>query len=75
MPIAADDADPAGEVAPAFGQLAREDGDEDDVVDAEDDLERRQRQQGDPGLWVGEDLHVASIGYYSASVGVGRVMP
>ena len=70
-----DDADPADEVALTLGQLARDDRDEDDVVDAQDDLEGGQRQQGDPGLGVGQDLHVASIGSYSASVGVGRVMP
>ena len=34
-----------------------QDRDEDDVVDAEDDLERGQRDEGEPRLRVGEQLH------------------
>ena len=37
-------------LAVLLAQLPRQDRDEDDVVDAEDDLEHRQRQQGDPAL-------------------------
>ena len=36
-------------------QLSGQDRDEDDVVDAQDDLERGQREQGDPRVRVGED--------------------
>src|SRR5262245_7980802 len=36
-----------------------ENRDEDDVVDAENDLEQRQRDECDPGLWVGEQLEHA----------------
>jgi hypothetical protein len=50
-------ADVAGAVALARRQLADEDRDEDDVVDAEHDLEHRQRQQGDPGLGVRQQVH------------------
>ncbi len=39
------------------GQLPGEDGDEDDVVDAEDDLEERQRPEGNPSLWVSNPVH------------------
>ena len=38
-------------------QLSGEDRDEDDVVDAENDLEHRQRDEADPDLWVGEPFH------------------
>ena len=38
------------------GQLVDQDRDEDDVVDAEHELERGQRQQGDPGLRVGQQF-------------------
>ncbi len=39
------------------GQSLDEDRDEDDVVDAQHDLEDGQRQQGDPRLGVGQQLH------------------
>ena len=38
-------------------QLARQDRDEDDVVDAEDDLEEGERGEGDPDLRVGQQVH------------------
>src|SRR6266480_2232138 len=41
----------------AGGQLTGQDRDEDDVVDAEDDLEHRQREQRDPGFGRGEPGH------------------
>ena len=39
------------------GSVARENRDEDDVVDAEDDLERRERQETDPGIRITEPTH------------------
>ncbi len=51
------DADAPGPVALVVRQLVGQDGDEDDVVDAEDDLERRQRQQRDPDLGVQQQVH------------------
>ena len=47
-------ADVPGLIALVRGEALDEDRDEDDVVDAEDDLEHGQRQQGDPGLGGGE---------------------
>src|SRR5438876_11934503 len=41
----------------AGGQLTGQDRDENDVVDAEDDLEHRQREQRDPGFGRGEPGH------------------
>ena len=41
-------------------QLPGEDRDEDDVVDAEDDLEHGQREQSDPRVRVGDPVHVGS---------------
>ncbi len=41
-------ADATGTPLLLTGKLARQDGDEDDVVDAEDDLEHRQREQAQP---------------------------
>ena len=38
-------------------QAARQDRDEDEVVDAEDDLEERQRRERDPGLGRGDPIH------------------
>ena len=38
-------------------QFRGEDGDEDDVVDAEDDLEHREGQQGDPDLRICQQFH------------------
>ena len=66
-----EETDAADQVPLPLGQLAGHDRDEDDVVDAEDDLQGRQREQGDPRLGVREDLHMASIGS-GGSVGVGR---
>ena len=54
-----EDAHAAGAVALILGQLVGEDGDEDDVVDAEHDLERGQRQQRDPDLGVRQQFHGA----------------
>ena len=39
-----------------LGQPAGQDRDEDDVVDAQDDLERRERGEGDPGVGVGDPV-------------------
>ena len=38
-------------------QLSRQDRDEDDVVDAEDDFEERERREGNPDLRVGHPVH------------------
>src|SRR2546423_2621209 len=38
-----------------LGEFPRQDGNEDDVVDAEDDLEHRQCEQTEPGFWTRED--------------------
>ena len=43
------------------GQALDEDRDEDDVVDAEHDLEQGQRRQGDPGLGVRQQFHLSRI--------------
>ena len=51
-------------------QTVDQDGEEDDVVDAEDDLEHRQRQEGQPGLRIGEQFHRDFIA--RASHGTGR---
>ena len=51
------EADLAGLVLLLGRQLAGEDRDEDDVVDAEHDLEGGQREEADPGLRVGEPVH------------------
>src|SRR5437870_7323882 len=45
----------------AGGQLAGQDRDENDVVDAEDDLEHREREQRDPGFGGGEPVHGANV--------------
>ena len=42
----------------AGGQLTGQDRDENDVVDAEDDLEHREREQRDPGFGGGEPLQL-----------------
>ncbi len=55
------EADDPGAVALVVRQPLDEDRDEDDVVDAEHDLEHRQRQQGDPRLGVGQQLHGSRI--------------
>ena len=54
-------AEPARKVAPFGRQPADQDRDEDDVVDAEHDLECGQRGQGDPGVGIGDPVeHVFS---------------
>ena len=50
-------ADDPGTVALIRRQALDQDRDEDHVVDAEDDLEHRQGQQGDPGLGVRQQVH------------------
>ena len=40
-------------------KLAAEDGDEDDVVDPENDLESAERQKADPSVGVSEPMHRA----------------
>ena len=49
--------DLAGAVAILWRQSSCKDGDEHDIVDAEDDLERCQRDEGDPGFGTGEEFH------------------
>jgi hypothetical protein len=49
----------AGAGALRLGKPAGEDRDEDDVVDAQDDFQAGEGQQGDPGLGVGDPLHRA----------------
>ena len=44
----------AGALTPLRGQAAHQDRDEDDVVDAEHDLQHGEGQQGDPGLGIGD---------------------
>ncbi len=48
------EADQPSLIAPFRGQSLDEDRDEDDVVDAEDDLEQGQREKGDPGIRAGQ---------------------
>ena len=50
-------AHPPGALALAGGQLPRHDRDEDDVVDAEDDLQDGERQESGPSLGRGHPLH------------------
>ena len=50
----------ASTVGLLLGQARNQDRDEDDVVDAEDGLEQRERGERDPGLWVGEPVHGSS---------------
>ena len=47
----------AGALLLRLGQPARENRNEDDVVDAEDDLERREGEEGDPGFGGGDPGH------------------
>jgi hypothetical protein len=47
----------AREFAPLGWQLVHQDRDEDDVVDAQHQLERGERGKGDPGLGVGQQFH------------------
>ena len=42
-------------------EFGRENRNEDDVVDAEHDLEHRQRQQSDPCLGVGDPIHLPHL--------------
>ena len=55
------EADDPGAVALLRRQPLDEDRDEDDVVDAEHDLEHRQGQQGDPRLGVGQQVHASRV--------------
>jgi hypothetical protein len=57
----AQQADQAGPLLLRGRQLSGEDRDEDDVVDAEDDLERRQRRQRNPDLRVGHPVHASLL--------------
>ena len=52
-------ADPAGATCLRLGNPRHDDGQEDDVVDAENDFERRERQQRRPGFSTGEKMHHA----------------
>ncbi len=49
--------DLAGPLLLGLGELSRQDGEEDDVVDAQDDLEDRERGEANPGLRVGYPVH------------------
>src|SRR5438046_3406859 len=49
--------DPSRELPARLGHLVHENGNEDDVVDAEHELERREREKGDPGVGIGQHLH------------------
>src|SRR5206468_12583096 len=51
------EADPSRQVPSRIGQLVHENGNEDDVVDAEHELERRQREEGDPGVRIEKQFH------------------
>jgi hypothetical protein len=54
-------ADPAGRLLLVFRQTSRNDRQEDQVIDAEDNLQRGKRQQTDPDLIVGQHLeHLVS---------------
>ena len=55
-------AEAAREFAPLLRQLVDQDRDEDDVVDAEHELERGERREGDPGLRVGEQFEHQACG-------------
>src|SRR5690606_9399813 len=44
-----------------LGQLVGEYGDEDDVVDAEDDLQNCQRDERDPDVGIGEPVHPVTL--------------
>jgi hypothetical protein len=48
-------------LALVFGQAAHQNGNEDDVVDAQDDFQGRQGAEGDPGLGVGKPFHGRSF--------------
>jgi hypothetical protein len=52
-----------------LGQAPDENADEDDVVDAENDLEQRQRRKRNPRFWRSDPLHRGS-GLLERSVGV-----
>jgi len=54
-------ADASRHLAPLRRQPVDQDRDEDDVVDAEHQLERRQHQERDPGLRIEEQLHPPSV--------------
>jgi hypothetical protein len=47
----------AGLVAHVGGQAADQDGDEDDVVNAEDDFQGGQHRKGDPDVGVEQEFH------------------
>jgi len=49
--------EPPDGLSPRRRQLVGEDRDEDDVVDAEHQLERDQRQECEPGLRIAQKLH------------------
>jgi hypothetical protein len=51
------EAEPPCPVALRFGQPADQDRDEDDVVDAENDLERHQHKEGNPDVGVQQGFH------------------
>jgi hypothetical protein len=43
-------------------QAPYQDGDEDQIVDAEDDLQQRQREKRQPGMWVTEQRGAPWLG-------------
>jgi hypothetical protein len=53
-----------------FGQLVDQDGDEDDVVYAQHQLQRGEGGEGNPGLRVGEQFHHVHLSWRQAISGV-----
>ncbi len=56
-------ADAARSLALGGWQLVHQDGNENDVVDAEHQLERGQREEGDPDLGIGENRNECFHGW------------
>src|SRR5262249_19841918 len=69
-----DEAEPAREALLPGGEAADQDGDEDDVVDAEDDLHRRERDQGDEAFGSPERVHGEHYARGGRSARAGRTV-
>src|SRR3712207_6549422 len=54
-----------GEGLPLLGQLVNEDGDEDDVVYPEHDLQGQQREESDPDLGIQQQVHSSHLTFLS----------
>jgi hypothetical protein len=50
------EAEPPGAGAAALIEVLHQNGDKDDIVDAEDDFERRQADQRGPGIEAGDEV-------------------